>query len=193
VVITGTNLLGPDLLGGTVAFSPYTPAAVAGDPGKAQHTVPDVDEPTSLSVLVPTGAGDGKIKVTTFGAATGGEAFSATTFEVPPPDCPVVTPGGHARSITLTLKKHLVARGTVSLNDAADTTTECFASVPVKIQRRVSGHWKNVGSTTTNDNGAYKRRIKDKPGRYRALAPKVTLSDTDFCAKARSSTRKHSH
>jgi hypothetical protein len=53
-----------------------------------------------------------------------------------------------------------------------------------------------VGTTTTNDNGAYKRRIKDKPGRYRALAPKVTVTvaDTDeSCLKAVSAPRKHSH
>lgn len=181
VVITGTNLIQADLSGGDVFFSPYTTAA--------SHTVPDVDEPTSLSVLVTTEASDGPIKVTT----DVGSAFSAASFQVPPPDCPPVTEGGHARSITLTLKKHLVARGTVSLTDSTDTTTECFAGVSVKIQRRVSGHWKSVGSTTTNDNGAYKRRIKDKAGRYRALAPKVALTAPDFCSAAKSPTRKHSH
>lgn len=190
VVITGTNLLadavGPtgSIGGGTVQFSPFAT--------NAQHSVPDVDSATSLSVLVTSDAADGPIKVVTFGG-TAGTAFSDASFQVPPPDCPPVTGGGHARSITLTLKKHLVARGTVSLNDAADTTTECFAGVPVKIQRRVSGHWKNVGSTTTNDNGAYKRRIKDKAGRYRALAPKVALTAPDFCSAAKSPTRKHSH
>jgi hypothetical protein len=186
VKITGTNLLAPDQGGGLVEFSPFA----AGDGVDATATNPDISEPTTLQVTVPTLAADGPISVTTF---TGSETFSTTAFQVPPPDCPATTGNGHARVITLVLKKHLVAKGVVSLSDSADTTTECFAGVPVKIQRRASGHWKNVGTTTTNDNGAYKRKIKDKAGKYRALAPKVTLSDTDFCAKAKSPTRKHSH
>jgi hypothetical protein len=198
VAITGTNLLmdntgtggfAGSIEGGIVSFSPYAT--------NATQTVPDVSAPDTLSVLVSTDAADGPIKVTTKGTTAlpvdGMSVFSTARFEVPPPDCPTTTGNGHARVITLVLKKHLVAKGVVSLSDSADTTTECFAGVPVKIQRRASGHWKNVGTTTTNDNGAYKRKIKDKAGKYRALAPKVTLSDTDFCAKAKSPTRKHSH
>jgi hypothetical protein len=116
--------------------------------------------------------------------------FSDENFLTPPPDCVVGGPT-HGRAITLSLKKHLVAKGMVSLTDAADTTTECIAGVPVKIQKRKSGHWKTVGSTTTKDNGAYKKRIKDKPGRYRAKAPKVTLTTGDVCSGAKSRTVKH--
>jgi hypothetical protein len=45
VVITGTNLLGPDLAGGEVRFSPYD------DPRIATHA--ERGTPTSLSVTVP--------------------------------------------------------------------------------------------------------------------------------------------
>jgi hypothetical protein len=192
VVITGTNLLmdaagGPGTIqGGIVSFSPFT--------DDATHSVPDVDEATSLSVLVSTDAADGPIKVTTKGTTaapvSGLFAFSDTDFNVPPPDCTVGGPT-HGRAITLSLKKHLVAKGMVSLTDATDTTTDCIAGVPVKIQKRKSGHWKTVGSTTTKDNGAYKKRIKDKPGRYRAKAPKVTLTTGDVCSGAKSRTVKH--
>jgi IPT/TIG domain-containing protein len=185
VVITGTNLIQSGFVGADVFFNPYAAAQ------EATHTVPDVDDVTSLSVIVPSGSQDGPISVDT--GVTANPVFSTDSFQVPPPDCAPVTTGGHARSVSLTLKRHLVARGTVSLTDSADTTTECFAGVPVKIQRRASGHWKNVGSTTTNDNGVYKKRIKDKAGRYRALAPKVPLTAPDFCSKAKSPTRKHSH
>jgi hypothetical protein len=184
IVITGTNLLGPNLTGGDVFFSPYATAAT--------QPVPDVSEPTTISAIVPSDATDGPIKVTTF-STTGGTVFSTTDFDVPPPDCVTTPTGGHPRSITLALKKHLVAKGKVtSTEDPA--FTECAAGVPVKIQRRKSGHWKNVGSTTTSDTGAYKVKIKDKPGKYRAKAPKVDVGEpAETCAPAKSATRKHSH
>lgn len=193
VTITGTNLLkssgndagtpATDPAGGDVRFNPYGSTAI--------HTGA-AESPTTLSVNVPANAVDGPIRVTTFTApdstVTSTDSFNVVTD---PAECgPVVTT--HARGITLALKKHLVAKGTVSLSDSADTLTACFAGVPVKIQRRKSGHWKNVGTTTTNDNGVYKRRIKDKPGKYRALAPKVSLNDgADLCLKAKSPTRKN--
>jgi IPT/TIG domain len=184
VAITGTNLLAPDHAGGEIAFSPYAAGQVA------THTVPDQSSPTSLSVIVPTGSGDGPLRVTTFGAATGGRAFSTASFQVPPPDC-TAGPVTHERSISLSLKKHLIAKGAVTV---ADDTAECMAGVPVKIQRKKKGGgWKNVGSTTTNDAGKYKRSIKDKPGKYRALAPKVTLADDSVCAKDVSPRVRHTH
>jgi hypothetical protein len=183
VVLTGTNLIGPGLVGGEVRFSPYAAAQIAA------HTVPDVDEPTSLSVVVPTGSADGRIQVTTFGTA-GGTAFSATNFEVPPPDC-LAGPVTHARSISLTLRRHLVAKGTVTV---ADDTAECIAGVSVKVQRRKKGGgWKNVGSASTTDAGKYKVSIKDRPGKYRALAPAVTLADDSVCKKAVSPRVRHRH
>jgi hypothetical protein len=184
VVITGTNLLldatpaagGNDIAGGTVQF--VTSGAYS---TVATVFFPDSDTATTLTRFVSTGAGDGPVKVT----AGGGAAFSTESFQVPPPDCPTLLP--HARSISLSLRKHLVARGKVS---ASDGFTACVAAVPVKIQRRVSGHWKNVGSTTTSDTGAYKKRIKDKAGKYRAKAPKVTLTTGDVRAGATSPVRK---
>ncbi len=184
VVITGTNLIGPGLGGATVKFAPYVKTAA--------HSVPDVDLTTSLSVVVPSASSDGKIQVTTF-TTTGGTAFSPTVFDISDA-CAPVTGAEHARSVTLSLRKHLVARGKVSSTEDP-AFTDCAASVPVKIQRRVSGHWKTVGSTTTSDTGAYKKRIKDKPGKYRAKAPKVSLGTpvTDVCLGARSAVRRHTH
>jgi len=134
---------------------------------------------TQITATVPTGATTGRIRVTTSG---GGTATSATDFTVSTI---------HSRSITLSLRKHLVARGMVSVGDGF---TACAASVPVKIQRRVSGAWKNVGSTTTTSTGSYKKRIKDKPGKYRARATKVALnSGADVCSRATSPVRRHRH
>jgi hypothetical protein len=186
VVLTGTNLLkdvaGPQgsIVGGTVQFTPYT--------SDAQHTFPDVDTATSLSVFVSSDATDGPIKVVTF-TGTAGTAFSDASFQVPPPDCKEALP--FARSITLSLRKALVARGKVSASDAT-APTGCTAAVPVKIQRRrAGGGWRTVGSTTTTDTGAYKKRIKNRHGKYRSLAPKVTLESGDVCSRAVSRVVKH--
>jgi hypothetical protein len=184
VVITGTNLIdGSSLLGGEVRFSPYAVGQIA------THTVPDVDDVTSLSVLVPTGSADGPISVDT---DVGAPVFSTTNFLVPPPDCPPVTGNEHARSITFKIKKSGAASGVVSSTEDP-AFTDCAAAVPVKIQRKTSGGWKTVGKTTTDDSGAYAKKVKNKKGKqkFRALAPKVSLGDpvTDVCLKAKSATR----
>jgi hypothetical protein len=185
VVITGNNLIdGSSLLGGEVRFSPYAAAQIA------THTLPDVDDVTSLSVIVPTGAGDGPISVDT---DVGGPVFSTTSFLVPPPDCLPDTGNQHDRGITFKITKAGKASGVVSSTEDP-AFTDCVAAVPVKIQRKKSGVWKTVGTTTTNDSGAYTRKVKNPKGtqKFRALAPKVNLGDpvTDTCLKARSAVRK---
>jgi hypothetical protein len=191
LAIIGTNLLKSfgttttAAVGGDVRFAPYTATAT--------HTG-TTETPTRLTVLVPSGAADGPIRVSTFNDVVGeGAVLSDTRFEVPPPeiDCfPLEQP----RSVTLRLRKHLVARGMVSLTTEGDDSTVCVASVPVKIQRRVSGHWKTVGSTTTNDTGAYNKRIKDKPRKYRATASMIFLAEpvVQICLRAISPVRTRS-
>jgi hypothetical protein len=192
VVITGTNLLKDSgttttaAVGGNVRFAPYTATAThSGAP----------ETPTQLSVVVPSDAADGQIRVSTFNDVVGeGAVLSATAFQVPPPDihCPPF-PVDHARSVTLSLRKHLVARGRVSSTEDP-AFTDCVASVRVKVQRRVSGRWRTVRTTTTSSTGSFRRRIPDRPGRYRALAPPVSVGDpeTDLCFRAVSPVRRHS-
>jgi hypothetical protein len=135
-----------------------------------------VNSATQITATVPATATTGKIKVTT----PGGSATSTADFVVS-----IV----HSRSVTLKLVKHLVAKGVVNV---ADTFTACEASVPVKIQRRVSGSWKNVGSATTTASGSYSKKLKDKPGKYRALVKKLILNNgADVCKKATSPVRKN--
>jgi IPT/TIG domain len=189
VVIAGTNLLldpnlgavGNDIAGGSVQFSTGTSGTYT---TVAAVVPPDSDTSTQLTRFVSSGAVDGPIKVT----AGGGAAFSTESFQVPPPDCPTAL--GHTRSITLKLKDKLVAKGTVK---STETTpfTDCAASVPVKIQRKVSGSWKTVGKTTTSDTGAYSKKIKNKKGKYRSIAVKTTLTGGEVCLKAKSPVRTH--
>jgi IPT/TIG domain len=137
-----------------------------------------VNSATQITATVPTGATTGKIRVT----VGGGTVASTADF---------VVSTVHSRSITLSLKKHLVAKGVVSVSDGF---TACVASVPVKIQRKTSSGWKNVGSATTTASGSYSKKIKDKPGKYRAQAKKITLNTgADVCKKATSPVRKHTH
>jgi hypothetical protein len=185
VQITGTNLLAnadPATTQTDVRFAPYTTLAV--------HTTPNAETPTTLSVLVPSGAADGPIRVSTFNDVDGeGAVLSTAAFQVPPPDIQCWPPM-HARSVTLRLRRHLVARGKVSVGDGF---TDCAAAVPVRIQRRGSGHWKTVGRTTTTDTGSYKKRIRDRAGKYRAEALWVTLTIGDWCLFATSPIRRHTH
>jgi IPT/TIG domain len=167
VAIIGTNLLRNSgttttaPVGGDVRFAPYAATAIHGTP----------ESPKQLLVVVPADAADGSIRVSTFNDIVGeGTVLSDAAFQVPPPvtDCSAF---GILRSVTLREVRSLVARGTVNV---ASGFTACAASVPVKIQRRVAGGWKTVKTTTTSPTGSYRRRIPDKAGRYRAMAPRVS-------------------
>ena len=114
-------------------------------------------------------AAGGPIRVMTF-AATGGTVFSYTSFLGQP--CHG-DPGVHSRTVTLRLRRHLVARGTVG---ADPEFAGCVAGVTVKVQRRVEGEWKTVRTTTTSPTGSYRRRLPDKAGRYRATAPRIDVN-----------------
>jgi IPT/TIG domain len=167
VVITGTNF------SGTVSGTSFTTSGVTFNNVTATFVV---NSATQITATVPSTATTGPIKVTT----PGGTATSATSFTVSKT---------HSRSITLKLKKSGKASGVVSVGDGF---TACTASVPVKIQRKKKGGgWKNAGTTTTTATGSYSTKVKSKPGKYRALAPKVSLNNgVDLCVKAKSATRK---
>jgi hypothetical protein len=188
VVIAGTNLLrdatpaaaGEDIAGATVQFTPFTSDAAV--------VPPDSDTATQLTRFVSADAADGPIKV----IAGGGTVFSSESFSVPPPDCPAVGGDQHARAITFKITKAGRTSGVVSSTEDP-AFTDCVAAVPVKIQRKKGGAWRTVGKTTTDDSGAYTKKVKNPKGKqkFRALAPKVSLGDpvTDTCLKARSAVR----
>ena len=136
---------------------------------------------TRITVAVPTGATTGPIRVTTpSGTATSSTNFTVTVVVV------------HPRAITLSLVRHLVARGTVT---ATDGFAACTSDVRVKIQRRrADGSWRTVGTDQTNDVGGYRERIPDRVGLYRAVAVRESLSGgADICARDRSPTVRHRH
>ena len=130
---------------------------------------------TQIVTKVPTGATTGPITVTT----ANGTATSATNFTVTAPP--------HARSISLRLRDSLVARGKVSVSDGF---AACADTVSVKVQKRISGHWRTIKSTTTSSTGDYRTHLRNRHGRYRSVAPVVTKG-MDTCGRAVSPTRTH--
>jgi hypothetical protein len=164
VTITGTNLTGAT----SVKFN-----------GVAATTF-SVDSATQITATVPAGATTGKIEV----VAPSGTSTSTTDFTVK-------TVTKHSRTVTLALKKHLVASGTVKVKDGFNA---CRGNVTVKIQRLKNGAWVNVGTDQTTGNGKYKETLDDKTGKYRAVAKKKTLNGGDDVCKADNSpTKKHHH
>lgn len=127
-----------------------------------------VDSDTQITAVVANGTGTGAISVT----LPSGTLTSADPFTVV-----------HRRTTSLSLSRHLVARGQVVCDDGS---VGCTQAVPVKVQRRVDGVWKTVGTGFTTSSGTYRISVTDKDGRYRAIAKKSLLSNGDICRKARS-------
>lgn len=94
----------------------------------------------------------------------------------------------HDRSVTLTLRRALVAKGTVSAQGDYDP---CFADVVVKLQRKAGGTWKGVRRTSTDADGDYRVRIRDRAGRYRAVVPRFSPEEGHGCLKDVSPVRRN--
>ena len=102
------------------------------------------------------------------------------------------TPNPYIRQISLELSRHLTAEGYVVNNDST-IPAECFADVPVKIQRKVGDNWRGVGTTNSDGVGFYKKTVNDKNGKYRAVALAFELSEGEVCGRAVSSVQRHTH
>jgi hypothetical protein len=129
-----------------------------------------------IVATVPMGATTGTISVTT----PGGTRTSVTEFAVLPP-----TP--HARSVTLWLRRSLVATGRVI---AANGFDACEANALLVIQRRVHKRWHHVETDVTGTGAAYRTRVPDRAGTYRTVAPRrIVNGGQDVCRRSVSPLR----
>ncbi len=123
-------------------------------------------------------------------------AYTDTSASASPTASPSPSPSPSAdpeytRDVTLTLKRHLKAKGKVTAEEGA--TSNCTSGVPVDIQRKTKNGWKDVKSTNTDGSGKYSVRLKDKKGRYRASISELIENDVLVCLSDKSGTEKHKH
>lgn len=90
--------------------------------------------------------------------------------------------------VSLKLRKHLLARGTVLAEAKA-----CARGRVLKIQRSTNHGWKKVASTRSSRDGSYSARLKDRIGTYRTKAPATMLGTGQKCKADLSPRRRHTH
>jgi hypothetical protein len=165
VTINGSNFSG----------SGFTTSAVKFNNASAAFTV---NSSSKITATVPSGATTGRITVTT----PGGTAASSANY--------TVTGLTHSRIVTLRLRRHLRASGSVSVFDGFSA---CRVNVPVKIQRRPlsGGVWRTIALVATDSSGFYSAHLGNRSGRYRAKAVRIVLSTGDICARDVSGVRFH--
>lgn len=118
-----------------------------------------INSATQVTAIVPRGATTGPISVTN----PNGTAFSDDPFTIK-----------HLRRVTLSLSGSLRASGIVRVLDG---TAACIDEVAVRIQRLVSGSWRTVGTTVTDEDGSYSVRVANREGRHRARTLRFTLDN----------------
>jgi hypothetical protein len=131
---------------------------------------------SQITAVVPNGASTGRISVVT----PSGTALSGSNFTVIAP---------HPRSVSLSLQgSRPAATGNVT---ALDGYHACERHVPVVIKRFKLGRWRWVATTSARDDGSYRVRVGDRPGRYRAQAQRVSLANGAVCGGDRSNVIVH--
>jgi subtilisin-like proprotein convertase family protein len=163
----GTGKVGTTVVITGANFTGATIVSFGGVPA-ANFTV---NSATQISANVPAGATSGPVAVT----SAGGTGASAQTFIV-----------RHPRTASLNITKSKASGRLV----AADGFTKAASGVTVKFQKRTLGIWHTVASKRTDATGRYSFSGHFF-GRYRILAPNVTLGSGDIGLQATSPTVSH--
>jgi hypothetical protein len=191
--------------GGSVCFRSAPDGAIVDCASWGNYSGDDADTGTPFNATLGLLPGQSMTRVTTGGTdpqtldAGDDTNDSEADFEgsspsptnnaggAPDPE-PQPEPVDHDRSVTLALRRALVAKGRVS---AQGDYEACFQDVAVKIQRRSGGAWRAVARTTTDGEGTYKVKLRDRAGRYRAVAPKFSPEQGHRCLKGVSPVRRN--
>ena len=102
-------------------------------------------------------------------------------------------PYPHPRFVDIQLKRHLRAEGEVHV---LNPVPECFAQVPVRVQRKTPDGWTKGVKVLTNNNGLYEAELEDKTGKYRSRIAKFVVPGPGggtLCGKDTSDEETHSH
>jgi hypothetical protein len=95
----------------------------------------------------------------------------------------------HARWLGIKLSKHLVVAGGLAAEGGDEG---CSAFAPVIVERRFSTEWRRIATATTNADGLFRKKVRDRPGRYRVSVPEQS-TDSAICLAATSRVLRHRH
>ena len=95
----------------------------------------------------------------------------------------------HERTVSLLLKRHLVAKGLVS----ALSNPACAANVQVRLERKTQDGWKTLAAPFTSEDGAYRIKVRDRVGRYRSSLLQHDVDSGNSCLTATSTIARHRH
>lgn len=99
----------------------------------------------------------------------------------------------HSRVLTLTLHRHLIAKGSLMMMDGY--APSCVGGQLLQVYRRIPEGWWHVGTldTVTDENGSYRIRLPDIREAFKIVAPQVTPAPSELCAEATSTVGRHRH
>jgi hypothetical protein len=119
-------------------------------------------------------------------------ATSSASPSTSPSPSPTATAGPPtARTVTLDLRKHLNAKGQITAEQGA--STDCYSDVTVDIQRKTKNGWRTIKFATTDNDGTYRTKLKDRKGKYRALVNELVINDVLVCLSDVSPIARHRH
>lgn len=113
------------------------------------------------------------------------QSTSTRTLTIDVPSTPIT----HGRTVSLRLRKHLVARGMVAVPDGF---AACREDVLVELHRKRGGQWLTIRVVAANDGGSYRSPLADRTGRYRARVAQ-SQSGNDACGEDVSAAVRHRH
>ncbi len=110
------------------------------------------------------------------------------SLSTPPPPPPPVE---HGRDVSLRLRRHLRARGVVTVHDGY---LGCVpTSVTIRYKRRAKATWTVIRRPAVDPaNNTYATKLRDRPGIYRTRIQQ-SATDTDICLAASSAKVRHRH
>lgn len=107
-------------------------------------------------------------------------------------DQPDPTEEEHPMSLSLRLRRHLIAKGTLTADDGY---TPCAIGAPIGLFRfnRSTEQFSFLKETVTSSTGTWRIKVRDKTGHYIALAPEGPVDELNFCLEALSDIKRHRH